>query len=330
MSGDFILEKLQDRLDCKLGPQRHLLRLLVIERLKKQPSPHIIADSDDCSASAASAAVFNTPELLESILSHLSMKNLFVASRVAKGFHRLIETSPALQRKLFLLPGKGQPKWQLVQNDAEQSYAMVASSDKDVSDPSSTKASAHRNPKIVARINPLLGPQTPGDEYLYIDDRLQPLRNLPSVLLHKLILESNARPHMYLTDPPCTCAHVDVDYYDALRDSDVLRIRRRVYDPVGVTFGAIHEALHAKGPVAVYPGREKAWYGEELYISPETTIRQQLEFQERDGYHLVLTERASFVQFCHLAFPLEAEFEEMGRTGRVKGSPPFELDESEW
>jgi hypothetical protein len=92
ISGDSVLERLQDRLDCKLGPQRHLVKLLIIERLKKQPSPQIVARSGDSSASAAGLAVFNTPELLESVLSHITMYDLFNASCVNKGFHRLIET----------------------------------------------------------------------------------------------------------------------------------------------------------------------------------------------------------------------------------------------
>jgi hypothetical protein len=160
---------------------------------------------------------------------------------------------------------------------------------------------------------------------MYIDRRLQP-EPLPSAALDERILKPNPRPNMYLTDPPCTCVHVDVDYYDALRGSEILKIRRRVYSSAGVTFGAIFEALHAKGPVAVYLKWSDVWTNRDLYISPETTIRQQLEFQERDGYHLALIEQNSRVEFCHLAFPREEEFEEMSRTGRVEG---IEFDESE-
>jgi hypothetical protein len=325
VSGNLILEKLRHRLDCDLAPKLHPIKLLIIERLKKQPTPQTVVRSSDCSASAAAVAVLNLPELLESVLSHLSMEDLFVASRVNKAFHRLIETSPTLLRKLFLLPRKGQPKWQLFFFSSVDGnfYAAVASSIEDINAPYSAEVKAFGRPTLVARINPLLKLQRREGED--IEDILRPRDTLPSAILNKRILEANARPHMYLTDPPCTCVHIDVDYDDEVKASEVLRVRRRVCDPAGVTFGAIYEALHAKGPVALYEGRNNTWYDHELYISPETTIRQQLEFQERDGYHLVLTERHSIVEFCHLRLPSEGDFEETNRTGRVVGSRPPEL-----
>lgn len=57
-------------------------------------------------------AVFNVLELLESILTHVTMADLIAARRVNKALFGLIETSPTLQRKLFLVPSnhpKGHP-----------------------------------------------------------------------------------------------------------------------------------------------------------------------------------------------------------------------------
>ena len=322
MSCGLVLEKLQDIFDSDLAPKRHLINQLIIERLKKQPTPRVVAGSEDCSASAALLTVFNLPELLEAVLSHLSTEDLLVTGRVNKAFHRLIATSPTLQRKLFLLPGKGQPKWQLFQSALDgQRYAVVAPSTEDVSTPSSTQAIALGNPSLVARINPLLRLHRPESRDRYLEDVLQAKDTLSSAFLDKRILEANLQPHMYLTDPPCTCVHIDGIYYiKSIQSCEILRVRPRVYDPTGVTFGAIHEAIHVKGPATAYEGANDVYHERRFHISPDTAIRQQLEFRERDGYHLVVAERYPIIEFCHLALPSEAEFEEMDRAGSIKGS----------
>jgi hypothetical protein len=50
------------------------------------------------------AEVFNTPELLESVLSHLPVLGLVIATGINKTFRGAIQASPQLQRQLFLLP----------------------------------------------------------------------------------------------------------------------------------------------------------------------------------------------------------------------------------
>lgn len=54
-------------------------------------------------AAMARNAVFNTPELLESILLQLPQEDIVAARRVDKHFNAVIMTSPAIQRKLFIL-----------------------------------------------------------------------------------------------------------------------------------------------------------------------------------------------------------------------------------
>lgn len=49
----------------------------------------------------ARSKVFQVPELLEMILSHLPQKDLFVAQRVNRTFYHTIADSKKLQRKLF-------------------------------------------------------------------------------------------------------------------------------------------------------------------------------------------------------------------------------------
>lgn len=51
---------------------------------------------------ASRRAVFETAELLETILLCLPTKTVFAAMRVSRQFHDIVATSPKLQEKLFL------------------------------------------------------------------------------------------------------------------------------------------------------------------------------------------------------------------------------------
>ena len=63
---------------------------------------------------AARKAVFNTSELLESILVCLPPKTLFGVQRVSKQFQAVIATSIPIQEKMFLrLSNKPQRSWLL-------------------------------------------------------------------------------------------------------------------------------------------------------------------------------------------------------------------------
>lgn len=340
LSGEIILEKLQNKFNCELtSRQRPRVKMLIMERIKQQPAPDTIAHSDDqgagsspAVASTAKIAVFNVPELLESILRRLPMEDLFVARRVNKAFYRLIETSPALQRQLFLLPGNVRPQyWQPVQNSVTGQHHAVAAPSSDIVSTLPEREVALGKPSIVVRINPLLKLGRYKKTSVMFKRPAPPLKVADSAFLDERILELNQRPHMYLTNPPCTCVHIDVDYDSAgVRHCEVLRIRRCVYDPAGVTFGAIYEALHAKGLVATYERRKFVWFEDDNNIAQNTTLREQLRLQVQDGYDQELIEPLSMVEFCHVAAPSDAEFEEMGRTGRIEVPlPPPDAEENE-
>lgn len=53
---------------------------------------------------SASASVLGTYELLENILLHLSLEDLFVVQRVATSWKDLLRRSKGLQKKMFLIP----------------------------------------------------------------------------------------------------------------------------------------------------------------------------------------------------------------------------------
>lgn len=335
VSSDNILERLQKRIGRDLTAQRHPIKALIIERLKRLPVPQTVTYSGERGAEptlgTAAVAVFNISELLESILSLLPVRDLLVSGLVNKAFYTLISTSPTLQRKLFLLPAKIRPpRWKLVSNkiDGLMSHSVV-STPSDNSSISQGPKPADGESAPVARLNPLLKLPEKGNDRLSTADRIEwrffedstifGTRVCESATLDTRILELRAWPHMYLTDPPCTCAHIDVEYaVQASADGPVLRVRRRVYDPAGVTFGAIYHALHEKGHVTIYHVREYDTYS----CLPDTTIREQLRILEQQGLRLSLTPEKAVVEFCHLFIPSDAEFEKMERNGRVESSAP--------
>ena len=98
-SGVDILEVLRARSSVALTRPCHLLKMLIIQRLKLQPTPQTVTLTcigGDVRGASMATAVFNVPELLESILSHLNLQDLIAARGVNKSLFRLIETSPTL------------------------------------------------------------------------------------------------------------------------------------------------------------------------------------------------------------------------------------------
>lgn len=165
-----------------------------------------------------------------------------------------------------------------------------------------------------ARLNPLLKLPEIESGRLSTADRIHTrhvtdssdvaTRICDSAILDTRILESRAWPHMYLTDPPCTCAHIDIEYAVPSRiDAPILRVRRRVYDPAGVTFGAIYDALHERGLVTTYHGRQ-------FFYCPsgtsDTTTLEQLQILEQNDLRLSLTPEKAIVEFCHLVIATDA------------------------
>ena len=68
------------------------------------------------------AQVCSTPELLERIFSHLPALDLVMVTGVDKTFRNVVQTSPGLQRKFFMLPPKEtKPEhWQVVSQESRR------------------------------------------------------------------------------------------------------------------------------------------------------------------------------------------------------------------
>lgn len=247
------------------------------------------------------------------------MKDLFVSGLVNKAFYRLITTSPTLQRNLFLLPVKSQPPTCQYANDGDGGpfRAVISSSTPDDS-ASLWPDVAYGEPKTIARLNPLLKLELL-KPFSYVPTTDRCVGN--SAILDTRILESRAWPHMYLTDPACTCVHINIDYcLMAPVDPPVLRVRRTVYKPAGGTFGAIYDALHERGFVAMYHRYKYAFgLGGEACLTPDSTIGEQLQrVLEEEGLKLALISERALIEFCHLLVPSDAKLGEMRRCGRVE------------
>lgn len=48
-------------------------------------------------------------------------------------------------------------------------------------------------------------------------------------------------------------------------------------------------------------------------------MRKQIQNLEQEGGHVSLAEEISTIEFCHFCIPSEADFEDISRSGRVKG-----------
>jgi hypothetical protein len=78
----------------------------------------------------ATLRTLHLPELLEQILSHLPQRDLLLAQRTSRAFHQTINSSPKLQRALFLSPDPHLPASPITYLN-----------------PSTGTTSAHRKPK---------------------------------------------------------------------------------------------------------------------------------------------------------------------------------------
>lgn len=289
ISGEHVLRLLRRSAGLVLSRQRHLLKMLIIQRLKLLPTPRTVTTT--CTGrgymalrvNKTASAVFDVPELLESILSHVNMADLIAARRVNKAMFRLIETSPTLQRKLFLLPGNDPP--------GHLGWACDGSPAQFSTPPDKLSSEVMwGSSNVVAVKNPFLATYVSEkwDCYSSPDgqDFLGPRAMLISAEIKSQISDSETWPEMYLTSLPCTGVAMAFEYIEKLRCRYTTRllIRRSVYDPTGVTFATLWDALQKEGEVRVWgdyePLRDECHKSERVM---NTTVREQIELHERKG-----------------------------------------------
>lgn len=298
ISGESVLELLRERNGFAQKRQRHLLKMLVIQRLKLQPTSQTVIltqTGGDAGNASMAAAVFDVPELLESILTHVTMADLIAVRRVNKALFRLIEISPTLQRKLFLVPSNnpkacsglvynGSPIQPFVPRDSPLWETLWGSSN------------------IVAGMNPFLEKDL--WDCVPSPDGKSSMMLLASARIKPQILNSKAWPEMYLTSPPCLGVLVGFQYTEEFESLHVIRflISRFVYDPAGVTFATVWKALHKEGDVIVcgdYKPVRKASYDFQRVTG--TTVCEQIELHRRKGIEVSLNRERSTVDSYSVA-----------------------------
>lgn len=295
ISSDDILELLRERTSLALTQQRHHIKALIIERLQMQPFTRTLALSNTDSlgnapgTTSVAATVFNVPELMETILLHLPMRDLAAFRRVNKALHRLIETSLPLQRKLFLLPSKEPPEyWGWVRSNDMSEFVTSSGSPPLPPSPPSPAALLpwFREPKVMARLNPLL--ESENWRFLCSPDETCEIGLVNTVRIDRRIFNSKVWPEMYLTSPPCTSVHINFLAAEG-RCYPRLQVSRYIDDLAGVTLATVWHGLHKEGDVKVFGGYEPVYNGSYLDVE-HTTVREQIDHHRRRGIKLELEE----------------------------------------
>jgi hypothetical protein len=208
--------------------------------------------------------VIDTPELLESILSHLPVHTLLPSTRVSRTFRNVTHNSPTLLRNLFLLPTK------------ERSEAMTGASNKE---PDSNQRGRTYDEYKVATLCPLLS-LTRQD--LTFDKRLE-FADCETAVIKPSTTWADSFTHMYLTNPPCT--QVEVDFvstgsnfassgYTNTSTEYTISGTRIIQMGTVVTFDAIIEATYTIGNVYIHVrGRE----GIRMHTRTNTTLHAEVK-----------------------------------------------------
>jgi hypothetical protein len=126
---------------------------------------------------------------------------------------------------------------------------------------------------------------------------------LDSTKVKTQIFNSEVWPVLYLTSPPCTGVIIRFQYTETFEGRHVLRfhISRSVYDPAGVTFATLREALHKEEVVVVCgdykPVREAS---NDFQIATNTTVCKQIELHMNKGIELSINrERSNVESYSH-------------------------------
>lgn len=304
ISSDDILDMLREKVSLALTRQRHHIRLLIIERLRMQLIPQTVAlipGADHDTASSMAAAVFNVQELLESVLFHLPVVDLVRSRRVNKNLHRVIEISPKLQRKLFLLPTNNSLKYWSWASKENTNDKLVVSPHR----PPSASSSSREKSNIVAVLNPLV--QADDWDFKSSPDETQTMVVVHSTKIDKRILTAQARwPEMYLTSPPCTEIRIDFSYCEVSDKihNQRLQVKREVYDPAGVTFASIWDALHERNLITVWGGYEPWSEDSGQSELEESTVHEVIDHHRRRGINVVLDAEHCSVRSYSVTLPV--------------------------
>ena len=194
--------------------------------------------------SYARNAVFNTAELLESILSELPLENIIAVRLVNKHWNAIIVTSPRIRRKLFLAP---EPKYETWACDRK--YQTIHKWRPDVVEHFGREWARRQYPITPATLNPLLFTREPEAERGTLMKRSEICESLRLLAKPDLANTTSIYRNMFVCMPPMTKAEFCFYYHVGERVSRRRKrcvthfIRLRVENRQGVRFRDILETF---------------------------------------------------------------------------------------
>lgn len=246
------------------------------------------------------ARVLNTPELLDTILSHLPASGLFRMAKLNREYRDTVYTSPAAHRTLFLRPRPALAgKWFLVRQRTlisffNDRYTQAVQLSADVCRPYWTI-----EPIIPVEVCPLLVRSTkasesqpvtrdepPEDSYLGHGDGARFAFDPENTTL---------LPGMMITNPPCRHVYVYLRYKHSLQPSIFLSVERIVHcrSASGLTLsGVLQSACEQTGDVFFTENRNEArgMRREGTSLGSEIAV----EREERGGHFKIDFKRTMF------------------------------------
>ncbi|KAK3621923.1 hypothetical protein LTR56_022510 [Elasticomyces elasticus] len=229
---------------------------------------------------ASRQAVFATAELLETILMHTPIKNVFVAQRVSTQFRNVVAKSIQLQQKLFLrLPKLQSTERWTVTAAAGQAYfppmrvVRLESTEALPANVAVTQRGQSCLYKPATLLNPQFEAKHVGERPVVMQDfAMRALYNARHIGLQEVAPRSRALTisgswrKMYLTDRPCNKAWLKIDWLIATTPPLYGTISgiAETQETRGFTTGALVEAVldeeqivyyHCRGAEEICPGK---------------------------------------------------------------------------
>jgi hypothetical protein len=247
-------------------------------------------------ASTAMSQVFDTPELLDLILSHLPAPGLFAMAKVNCHHRAGVNTSISARRTLFLIPRPALPgTWSLVRRRAKNitwAYRVVVELSAEVREPHSVVESI-----IPAELCPLLSRSSPASGYYHETDVHPQDPYLSHGEAAKFAFQPDNAvllPGMMLTNPPCQDVCIDLVYVHNTQSSITLSAERIIHNShkhaCGLTLSVVlEEAYGLLGDVVFHEQRIDS--SEERRES--TNLRREIavEREERIGHYRICFKR---------------------------------------
>jgi hypothetical protein len=197
---------------------------------------------------AARQAVLGTTELLEHILVHLPVKDLFIIQRVCKRFLDFINTSVALQHKLFLRTSspKLEKTWQLIVTHWPSLLELALGLPSAYRFAHKGQAPSTSEPIVRSfapvKLNPYFRERSGFDLASRKSNLARGLRERAEISIN-FLSEGGSWRSMYLTDPSCQVAKVQFNWkftgVPGFFAKSLLRITRDLKDEKGLTFGKL-------------------------------------------------------------------------------------------